>query len=261
MTPKKPMEKSSVDINSLIKKITILQTADELAEKAVGIFNSALEQNYSANKRFALAISGGSTPIKMFNLFADNKDIDWANVDIFWADERFVPAEDDNNNYKSAFKAFLNKVNIPGINIHRVKTDLADARQAAKDYQDQIIKVFNIENRQIPQFDLIILGMGDDGHIASIFPKSLNLIDNNCLACPIRLDHIPFERITLTAKVVQNAKKILVLISGQKKAEMVKDVFEAEQINPDKYPIHLLWQSAEKTEFLLESQAASLLKF
>ena len=157
-----------------------------------------------------------------------------------------------------AAHTFRDKVDILHENIHRVCGEPENYSEAIAEYEETIRKVFAIAEGEIPCFDLMILGMGDDGHIGSLFPNSIAHFDTQDIVTAVYLMSGDFNRITLTHAVICAAKSLFVLVSGERKAEILKEVFEAE---PDevKYPVHTLWPILHKVKWIIDSGAGKLL--
>ena len=235
--------------------------ADEFAHKAVGMFIHDARSAIAAKGIFFVAISGGNTPRGFFELMARDtevKSLAWDKIELFWVDERCVSLDSDANNYKLAAETFLFKVPIPGRNVHRIPGESSDYTSAAAKYEEQIRQAFSIAPDEIPKFDLIILGMGPDGHIGSLLPDSYALFNTENLACVVYRMNNNFNRITLTHPVLCNASHLLIMISGREKAEIVREVLQGEQ-DEVKYPVHTLWPILEKVTWLIDSKAAILL--
>jgi 6-phosphogluconolactonase len=185
------------------------------------------------------------------------KALPWDRIHMFWVDERYVPPDSEASNYKLAADAFLDKVSIPPANIHRIPTEYEDINEAARAYERTIREVFGMEEGEIPEFDLIVLGMGADGHTGSLFPNSYATFDTDDLACVVYvMDDTKLNRVTLTHPVLLAARCLVVLVSGQEKAQTLKEVLTGE---PDevKYPIHVLWPALDKITWLVDRDAAS----
>lgn len=204
-----------------------------------------------------IALSGGSTPQVIFDVLAkDYADkINWDSLRFFWGDERCVSPEDEESNFRMTKKHLFNKLNISDKNIFRIKGELTP-EAACSDY----IKVINEELpvvNKLPQFDLMILGMGDDGHTASIFPYQMNLW-NSSKVCEIATHpETGQKRITLTGGVINNSKEIFFLVSGANKAEKVQEILEKKGAYTD-YPAFKV--DASKSIWLMDKPAAQLLK-
>lgn len=241
--------------------IVVEANPESLAHKSVQIFISDAQKAISENGVFHAAISGGHTPQRFYELLGSTQEVlklPWNKINLFWVDERYVPVESHCSNYKLAADTFLNKVPIPQQNIHKIPTDFSDLKEASANYEATIRKVFNIGEKDVPHFDLIILGMGPDGHTGSLFPNSYAPFDTEDLACVVYILGTELARITLTHPVLCAANHIAVLVSGKEKAQILKAVLTSE---PDevRYPIHTLWPVLDKITWLLDSEAAKLL--
>lgn len=244
-------------------KLKIVKGAGEnnFASEAVEIFIHEALSAISAKGKFFVAVSGGHTPLGFFEHMAHNakaKSLAWDKIELFWVDERCVSIDSDANNYKLAADTFLPEVPIPDSNIHRIAGENPDYNNAASQYEEKIRQVFGLGPGEMPQFDLIILGMGPDGHIGSLLPDSYALFNTENLACVVYRIEGEYNRITLTHPVLCNASHLLIMIAGQEKADIVKEVLHGE---PDevKYPVHTLWPILEKVTWLIDNEAAALL--
>ncbi len=243
-------------------KIEVVDSAENLAKRSVELFVACANKAIQNKGVFYVAISGGHTPGDFYELLGSpehSANIEWDKVQIFWVDERYVPIDSILSNYKLAADAFLDKVPIPEQNVHKIPTEYSDLSQAAHKYEHTIRNVFNLQEKQRPVFDLIILGMGADGHTGSLFPNSYAPIDIEDLACAVYVLDNDAARITLTPPVLTNAMQLIVLVSGKEKAQIVKKVFSAE---PDDVclPIHTLWPVLDKITWLIDNDAAELIK-
>ncbi|MDD5459498.1 MAG: 6-phosphogluconolactonase [Phycisphaerae bacterium] len=246
------------------KREVVSDTA--FADRCVEIFVSEAKKAIGQKGFFFVAISGGHTPAVFFERLGQSQtaiELPWKKVHLFWVDERYVPPDSKNSNYKLAADTFLGKVSIPKENVHRIPTEYDDIKEAADVYERTLREVFVLKEGQLPQFDLIVLGMGADGHTGSLFQSSYASLDTSDLACVVYvMNHVLHEklnRITITYPVMRAAKHLLVLVSGEEKAEILKEIMTSE---PDeiKYPIHLLWPVLFKVTWLIDEQAARLLK-
>lgn len=241
-------------------RIVSVDNPINLAGRALDIFVNQAKDAIAARGVFYVAISGGSTPKTLFELMGQTKEskfLPWNKIQLFWVDERCVGLDSESCNYRLAAKTFLSKIMIPAGNIHRIEGENSDYIAAASDYEETIRRVFSLGQGQLPRFDLIILGMGPDGHIGSLLPNSYALFDTEDLASVVyQIDGL--NRITLTHPVFCAAAHLLVLVSGPEKAEIVKEVFHGE---PDevKYPVHTLWPILNKVTWLIDSDAGRYL--
>jgi 6-phosphogluconolactonase len=244
----------------------IVADADALARRCLELFVVSAQQIVKKKNVFHLAISGGHSPQRFFELLGSEQkalSLPWDKIHLFWVDERYVPHDSPYSNYKLAADTFLTKVPIPKENIHPIPTDFEDFNSAARQYEKTLRSVFHIKSGQLPKFDLIVLGMGSDGHTGSLFPNSNACFDTNDLACVVylldqKLPDQTVNRITLTHPVICAASQIVVLVSGAEKAKTLKAVLAGP---PDevRYPIHVLWPVLDKVIWLIDSPAAGLI--
>jgi len=241
--------------------LEILADAESLAERAFEIFVASVEKAIADKGIFYIAVSGGHTPKRFFELLGErpqSQNLPWSRIHLFWVDERYVPANSPESNYRLAADTFLHKVAIPQKNIHRINTGRSDLQQAARYYEQTIRKAFALKKNDVPKFDLIMLGLGTDGHIASLFPDSPALFDEENLAAVVSAPDGKHTRITLTKRVLLATSYLLVLVSGEEKAGILKDVLTSRP-DPVRYPAHILWPVLDKISWLVDRNAAKLL--
>jgi len=248
-------------LNSEKLKIVEIRDSRELAQKALELFIDSVHETLKSKKVFYLAISGGKTPHDFYQMLGEDKrscDLPWDKIELFWVDERCVKPDSPDSNYKLAGDTFLKNVPIPKQNIHRITGENEDYNKAVQEYDSSLRKVFEVEQGRLPEFDLMILGMGGDGHIGSLLPNSYALFDTEDLVTVVYQMCEGHNRITLTHPVMCASKQLIIMISGQEKAEIVRDVFVNE---PDevKYPVHTLWPILDKVVWLIDRQAAKYL--
>lgn len=219
-------------------------------------FGDVLSQLSINKKEVFVALSGGSTPKAIFHVLSHEykAKIDWSVIKFFWGDERLVPPSDPESNFGMTREHLFDHVGTKAINIFRVKGEL-DPDSAIDDYT-RLIKENVPAQNDLPQFDLTLLGLGDDGHTASIFPHQLELwnSDNTC-----ELAQHPQSgqnRVTLSGKIINNSKQIILMVTGKNKAEIVKNVF-LQNTSSRSYPVSLL--NPNKCQWFLDKDAASLL--
>jgi 6-phosphogluconolactonase len=241
-------------------EIRALTTPQELfaaaAEEVVRTTNEAIAQR----GRFTIALAGGSTPKSLYNLLATNarNTLPWDRMFFFWGDERHVPPTDPESNYRMAEEAMLSKVPVPPGNVFRIKTENPDAAAAAEDYEQTIRKFFALGPGQFPRFDLILLGMGPDGHTASLFPGTTALREKTRLVVANWVDKMKTHRISLTLPVLNAALCVTFLVSGTDKAPALKAVLE-QDVPAEQYPAKLIKPSDGKLIWLIDRAAASQL--
>ena len=241
--------------------VEVASDCGNLARQSVEHFVADAEKAVRAKGIFYVAISGGHTPRHFFELLGEEpaaRSLSWDKIHLFWVDERIVQPDSQWSNYKLAADTFLPKVGIPEENVHQIPTEHDDFKFAACCYEDTLRRVFGLGKNQIPEFDLIVLGMGVEGHTGSLFPDSYAPFDKDDLACVVYVLDEKLNRITLTHPVLCAASHLVVLVSGEEKADILKEVLTSE---PDevRYPIHTLWPVLDKVTWLVDSDAAKFL--
>lgn len=202
--------------------VRIFKDAVELSRAAADLFVTLAVQSIRERGRFLVALSGGSTPMALYRLLA-REPIDWTRIHVFWGDERLVPPEDAENSYGQAREALLKHIPIPTENIHRVASEL-DPVAAARDYAS-ILREFAAPPLDWPRFDLVLLGLGEDGHTASLFPGSPVDATEPVIAVTAQYQGRPARRVTLTPPVFNAARQVIFLVTGANKAVTLKGVF------------------------------------
>ncbi len=216
---------------------------DDIAYEAVEYFTLGLSEIIRQHGRASLVLAGGETPLDLYRQMADygDDDVDWERVHVFWGDERLVPPDDPGSNYRAAWEALLSEVSIPVENVHRIKGELP-AAEAVADYTAQLRDWAAAHDPDAPhpwpRFDMVLLGLGKDGHTASIFPGSPLEDDAPVLAVAADYEGRPSGRVTLTPLALNDARHIIFIVSGAEKADAVYNTF----YNPDpvRYPAQRL---------------------
>lgn len=237
----------------------IFKDMDTLSEAAAEIFVDAAQQAISERSRFLAALSGGSTPSRLYRLLASEpyRDrIDWAQVYVFWGDERCVPPDDEGSNHHQAYQTLLRHVPIPVANIQRIKGEL-ELAEASNDYA-QTLKRFAAPGRDWPRFDLVLLGMGADGHTASLFPGWPLNVSSPTLPVSADYQGRPAQRVTLTPPVFNSARLVLFLVSGADKAEALSHVL-SDEIKPKQYPAQRIQPAEGQVIWLVDEAAAAII--
>src|SRR5208337_25673 len=215
------------------RSIEVLATAADLFHAAAEEFVRAARTAIGAQGRFTVALSGGSTPKALYSLLASNyADFVWNRVFLFFGDERHVPPTDAESNYRMVQESLLTKIAIPAENVFRVPAENPDASAAAADYEAQLRKFFEINSGEFPRFDLILLGLGPDGHTASLFPDSAALDEQSRLVVANWVAKFNAYRITFTFPVLNRAAEVMFLASGADKANMLHQVMEGKSTPP-----------------------------
>ena len=238
--------------------IRIFKDSEKLSQHAANIFTAQAAQAINERKRFLVVLNGGSTPTRLFQLLATEyrEKIEWAKVHTFWGDERCVPPDDAGSSYGQARDMFLNHVPIPDSNIHRVNTSLSPA-EAASDYAF-ILSQFSNSPLPVSRFDLIYLGMGEDGHTASLFPGSPVNVTELTLPVTAHYQDRPANRVTMTQLVFNQARMIVFMATGEKKAVTLAEVL-SDRYNPELYPAQRIDPKNGELIWLVDEDAASKL--
>jgi 6-phosphogluconolactonase len=240
-------------------EMLICADAAELAQESARRFAELAEVSTNDAGRFTVALSGGSTPKAMFQILAEKPFADslpWRSIYFFWGDERCVPPEHADSNFRMANETLLSKVPIPRENIFRILAEDEDHESAAAGYSETLRKFFADE---WPHFDLVFLGMGADGHTASLFPGTTALRVNDRIAVDNYVEKLQSWRITLTAASINRARNIIFLVAGEDKAPALNEVISGPR-NPELYPSQLIEPSHGALLWMLDEAAASLLK-
>ncbi|MDQ3063503.1 MAG: 6-phosphogluconolactonase [Acidobacteriota bacterium] len=242
--------------------IKTFPNSDELnffaAEKFVEIANKAIEEN----GRSTVALAGGSTPKSLYQLLSsDNfKDqMDWTKVIFFFGDERNVLPGDAESNFRMANENLFLPLHISVENVFRWQTELRNTEKIAENYEDSAKVFFALNDDELPRFDLILLGIGGDGHTASLFPFTEALNEKEIIAVANPIEQLDTTRLTLTFPVINNAANVIFLVKGADKAETLKTVLEG-KLQPEKFPAQSIKPENGELFWLVDEQAAALLK-
>jgi 6-phosphogluconolactonase len=240
-----------------MKSIQVYADRAAQTRAAVALFVSLAQQAVLERGLFTAALSGGSTPEPVYAALAApdlQNQLDWEYIHLFFGDERHVPLEDPASNFRRVKEALLSKVDLPAENIHRVRTE-TDVRLAAFSYEEELRAYFD---GPWPCFDLVLLGMGSDGHTASLFPETTGLHEEQRWFIANRTSAGVAWRLTLTKNAINHARMIAVLVNGQTKAEMLAEVMTG-SFEPEQKPIQLISPVDGEMVWLVDQDAASKL--
>jgi len=255
----KPAIKKPPPLNA---EIQIVPNSETLYRAGAAEFVKAAKEAVEATGLFTVALSGGSTPAGMFALLAGDPayrdHVEWDKVRFFWGDERHVPSDHKDSNYRMAQETLLSKVNVAAEHVFRIEAEEEDASIAASEYEKTLREFFTLKKGEWPRFDLIFLGMGADGHTASLFPGTKALREGNRLVVSNWIGKLDADRITLTPPVLNNAARVIFLIQGDEKAPALKAVLEG-PYEPDQLPAQLIRPRRGKLLWLIEQSAGRLL--
>lgn len=248
--------------------INIFANSKDLFEFAAKDFSERANAAVNVKGVFSVVLSGGDTPKSFFDTLTNveyyKENIPWPHILFFFSDERYVPADDPESNYHTAWEHLFSKVPINPENVYRIPTELSDPKKAAQDYEATLRKVFRIKDDDFPPFDLVYLGLGANGHTASLMPESdivmhsLNpsLPDkSHQLTAALFVSELHMYRITLTVPAINNAKNIIFLVTGTNKATAVWEVLEG-HADPKHFPAQLIHCIQGETMWYLDQAAA-----
>ena len=235
-------------------ELKIFASPELLARAAAEFFVARSKECVDESGMFTVALSGGSTPKRLYQLLADQNEpfrdrIAWPKIHCFWSDERHVPPDHPDSNYRMTHEALLAHVPVPPSNIHRIPTENPSANEAATAYEQTLI---DVTSNRLPQLDLILLGLGSDGHTASLFPGTDALNETTHLVAAPWIEKLQAYRITMTLPLLNNAASVVFLVSGKDKVEIVKEVLEGE----DKYPAQAVKPTHGQLVWMLDQAAA-----
>ncbi len=226
------------------------ENLDELSRAAAEEFVRLAREAIATRGRSRVVLSGGSTPRRLYEFLAEQQFLEWSKVEFFWGDERAVPPDHKDSNYHMAREAMLDRLAVPEANVHRIE---AERDTAARDYEAVIARAFGVEPGGVPPaFDLVLLGMGADGHTASLFPHWEALKETSRWV----VKNVSGRRITLTPRILNRAAHVIFLVAGAEKAGVLAEVLEGPS-DPERLPAQLIRPA---TWFVDHASAAKLLK-
>jgi 6-phosphogluconolactonase len=240
--------------------VEIYPDIDTLSRVAAQYIVDVANESITAHGRFTIALSGGSTPRVLYGLLGDEpyrRQIDWSAVEIFWSDERCVPPDDAESNYFLAQQVLLSKIPIGANQVHRMPADQPDRDAASAAYTQEMRRTFGTNG--IPRFDLIQLGMGPEGHTASLFPHQASLHEQKRLVMPVSVPKPPPDRLTFTPPLLNAARHVLFLVTGSEKADAVHAVLEGDY-QPDEYPAQIVRPPDGEVTWMLDTKAAEKIR-
>ncbi len=240
-------------------ELRVYGDAKQLAGAAAELFVDAAAESSAARGRFRVALSGGSTPRRVYELLAAagfSRRIDWDHVDVFWGDERYVAPDDPESNYRMTAEALLRHVPLPAASIHRVMTEISPPQAAAGAYEKTIRQAFG-EPDSVPRFDLIYLGLGTNGHTASLFPHSPALRETSRLVLADLVAELKAWRISMSAALLNRGQTVAFMIAGAEKAQVLRDVLLGPR-DPERLPAQLIAPEGKLLWLVDEAAAAEL---
>src|SRR5215468_839456 len=244
------------------REIRILADAKAIAQTAAAEFVEAAREAICLRDSFSVALAGGSTPKALYGLLLNNGPlramVPWRKIQFFFGDERHVPPDDAESNFRMASEAMLAKAPIDSKQVHRIKGEIENAAEAAAEYERDLRMSFRLETGQLPSFDLVLLGMGPEGHTASLFPGTKALEEQQRLVVSNWVGKLYTDRITLTPPVLNNAARIIFMAHGAEKAPALKAVLEG-PYEPEQLPAQIIHPKDGKVLWLVDPTATSML--
>ena len=239
-------------------EIRIFNDIENLSRAAANLFTAQAAESINEWDRFLVALNGGNTPMRLFQLLGTDfrEQVNWSKVHIFWGDERCVPPDDPGSSYGQARDILLSRVPIPDSNVHRIKGELGPV-EASKEYS-LALKAISSPPLDWPRFDLVYLGMGEDGHTASLFPGSPVDVAGPVIPVTAQYQDRPANRVTLTPVVFNGARKVVFMVTGENKANILAEVL-SDRYNPGQYPAQRINPKDGGLIWLVDKGAASKL--
>ncbi len=239
-------------------EVVIADDLEALSEKAAEFVARCITDRAKVKDRVAIALSGGTTPKGLYEWLASENfrhRITWNQVHLFWGDERCVPPKNPESNYHTAYESLISRVLIPVKNVHRMPGEKADPEKAADEYEQALRDFFRPSPEEWPTFDLVLLGIGTDGHTASLFPGSLVLQERKRWVAAPYVEKLHAHRLTLTLPVFNHAAQVIFLVAGKEKAQVMKELHVTGHTQ-DRFPFQLIRPDHGKLVFFLDKPAA-----
>ena len=244
------------------REVRILADANSIAQTAAAEFLEAAREAVNEKGSFSVALAGGSTPKALYALLATNPllqaKVPWSKIQFFFGDERHVPPDNAESNFRMAEEAMLGKAPVDPKQVHRIKGEKRNAAQAAEGYEQDLRASFRLQAGQFPRFDLVLLGMGPEGHTASLFPGTKALKEERHLVVSNWVGKFYTDRITFTPPVLNNAARVIFMVHGEEKAQALKAVLEG-PYEPEQLPAQIVQPKQGKVLWLVDPSAASML--
>lgn len=244
------------------KNIQIFPALEELSRAAAVRFTELARERAQQGKVFSVALSGGSTPRTFLEILANpefSQRIQWESVHLFQVDERCVPPDHLQSNYRMIRGSLLRPVPAAEENFHRMKAELEDRDSASAEYEAEIREILTPAEGSLPRFDLIFLGLGSDGHTASLFPGSAALAETSKWVCPNYVEKLQMHRLTLTYPILNAAGEVVFLVAGSGKGEILRQVVEGPR-DPHRFPAQGIQPAEDAVNWYLDRAAAQLLR-
>ena len=245
-----------------MRTVRVLADPAEVARAGADVFIARAVEAIATRRAFRAALAGGSTPLALYRLLAErgaSSGVDWSHAWLFMGDERHVPPDHPESNYRRVAETLLSQVLLPPTNVTRFEAESADAHLVAAHYEERMRAVFHLQSGELPRFDLVLLGLGADGHTASLFPGSDALRETTRLAKATWVEAQSSFRFTLTPPAINAAACVVFLVTGAEKATALREVLEGESA-PELYPAQLVEPRDGQVLWLVDRAAASGLR-
>jgi 6-phosphogluconolactonase len=249
--------KNMISNSKLEKKVMIFDDENQMLKFLIEKWEDIAHERIEIRGYFTVGLSGGKTPIVFYQKLAEweNKSF-WMRTHVFLVDERFVPFDDKDSNYRMLREKLLGKILIPQENIHPIPTGKGSLEDLAREYEKDLKSFFKLSKGQFPNFDLILLGIGEDGHTASLFPRSKALSKRNHLTATVVVDEMRHDRITLTLPVINHAEHVIFFVRGANKAPVLKRIIAGDDPS---LPASLVQPRSGNLLFVIDREASSQL--
>jgi 6-phosphogluconolactonase len=246
-----------------MRNLKVFGDAAELERDAAIRLVAKARASVAGQGTFSVALAGGSTPRRLYSLLAYEKEpfrqqLPWGQMHFFWGDERCVSPDHADSNYRMANAAMLSRVPVPAENVHRIQAENRDVVWAAEAYSEELRKVLDGKDAGMPRLDLVLLGMGPDGHTASLFPGSAALQEQRRWVVANWVEKFKSNRVTITAPLLNHAALVIFLVQGAEKAQVLREVLHGDY-QPDLYPSQLIRPVDGECLWLVDRAAAGLL--
>lgn len=234
------------------------RTYEDLTEEAVKQILSLSQKSIQMHGRFNVALSSGMTSRGVYSLMSSvhyRNEFDWNNIHFFWVDERWVPVSHASSHYQLAAEVLLTRADIPIENIHPIKTNLENVKQSAENYISVLRESFGVVLDEVPRFDLVLLELAQDGHIASLYQDHEAIVEKNKWVVTVSSDDLEESRVTMTLPIINQAENVLFLVSGREKAEVLRKVLE-EEFQDEGLPAQLVRPTRGSLSWIVDEHAS-----
>ncbi|MFQ5846274.1 MAG: 6-phosphogluconolactonase [Candidatus Methylomirabilales bacterium] len=239
-------------------ELLVCRDLHEMSRRAAELFVRLADTAVSSSGRFTVALSGGATPKGLYTLLAGDQfrpQVSWSRVHLFWGDERCVPPDHPESNYRMVRELLLDRVPIPQHNVHRMPAEDEDPARAGAEYETTLRAFFEVDVGEFPRFDLILLGLGQDGHTASLFPGTAALAETERLVASTDVEQHGTVRLTLTVPVINRAASVVFVVAGEAKASVLRGVL-GDKRGPERLPAQRIQPVSGKLWFIVDRAAA-----